>query len=389
MKPGAECDVVVVGGGIVGTSLAWFLAEEELSVACLYDESPGGSTANAGSLHVQLQSRLMRLFPERLPDYEKVLPMYPRAVDFWTGLAARLPEDIEIRIGGGLMVAETEGQLEALAAKIEREQRQGVDTRMLDRREVLAMAPFLIPDVLGAAYCAAEGKLNPLLANAAIRRRAEAAGAAFHPRTHVEAVEAGGDGFLVRADRAAFRCRRLAIAAGAGSGQVAAHLGFRLPTLAEPLHMNITEPAEAFTSLLIQHAEMPITLKQLANGQVLIGGGWPAELDPVTGHPTVLESSLRGNLALAHHLVPGLGDLRVIRTWAGVNPIVDLVSVLGEIETAPGAFLAVPGDCGYTLGPYCARLVADLMLGRRPDYPPEDLLPGRLQRQAPPPRPPD
>jgi len=67
--------------------------------------------------------------------------------------------------------------------------------------------------------------------------------------------------------------------------------------------------------------------------------------------------------------VPALGNLHIQRTWAGVNPMIDLLSVLGELGSpAAGVFVAVPGDAGYTLGPYCARLLADHMLGKTPDY---------------------
>ena len=78
---------------------------------------------------------------------------------------------------------------------------------------------------------------------------------------------------------------------------------------------------------------------------------------------------IAGNLHLARHLVPAIGGLQVQRTWAGVNTLVDLVSVLGPVESLPGLYFAVPGDAGFTLGPYCARLVADAILGHSPDFP--------------------
>ena len=63
------------------------------------------------------------------------------------------------------------------------------------------------------------------------------------------------------------------IAAGAGSGPIAATLGLHLPTRAEPLHMNVTEATTPFLDGLLQHAAQPITVKQLHSGQVLVGGG--------------------------------------------------------------------------------------------------------------------
>jgi len=73
-----------------------------------------------------------------------------------------------------------------------------------------------------------------------------------------------------------------------------------------------------------------------------------------------------GNVSLAQHIIPRIGALRVIRTWAGLNTDIDGCGALGGIEAVPGLFLAIPGSAGYTLGPISARLVADCVLGRDP-----------------------
>ena len=68
----------------------------------------------------------------------------------------------------------------------------------------------------------------------------------------------------------------------------------------------------------------------------------------------------------------GIATLRIIRTWAGINTPTGGPGILGPIPGAPGAFVAIPGEAGYTLGPLSARLVADAVLGRNPA---EDLAP--------------
>ena len=373
----ADFDVVVIGGGIVGLCTTWFLAEEGVAVICLDDGRSSASIANAGSLHVQLQSRLMQLFPERLPDYEKSLSMYPRAVQFWLETAPRLDADIDLRVTGGLMVAETDAQVQQLAQKSAVERKHGIESEILGQDELRRLAPYLAGSVVGAAHCMQEGKVDPLLANDAVRRSALRAGGVVR-RARVERIEPERRAYIVNCENGVFRTDRIAIAAGAGSGALAAPLGLELPAKAEPLHMNITEPVSAFMPHLIQHAERPITLKQLKNGQLLIGGGWPAELAEERGHPRVLAGSLHGNLALAGDLVPQLADVPLLRTWAGPNPLVDLLSVLGQCGPHAGIYAAIPGDAGYTLGPYCARLLVDLMLGRTPDFPLGDLSPSRF-----------
>ena len=376
-----EFDTIVVGGGIVGLFLAWFLADEGNAVVCLDDGRNAGSMANAGSLHGQMQSRMERLFPERVADYQETLSMYPRAIDYWAEIAGQLDKDIEFQLGGGLMIAETREHLEALHAKSAIENRCGMETSVLDATETLAIAPYLNADVVaGALYCPKEGKANPLTAINEVRRKAIASGATLIGNAHVERIESAASGELVESSRGTFRAVRVVVAAGAGSGGILATLGVEIPVAAEPLHMNVTEATGAIMPHLVQHAELALTMKQLKTGQLLIGGGWPARYSRELRTPEVLSDSLLGNLALARRLVPGIGDLRVLRTWAGINTMVDLTSVLGEIDGLPGIFVAIPGDAGFTLAPYCARLVAEQMSGRTPDYPLEHFSTSRFGR---------
>lgn len=365
--PLLECQTVVVGGGIVGLCLAWFLAGEGVEVAVLDDGGDAGTTANAGSLHVQIQSRLIRRFPALLPGVEAALPMYPLAVRHWQGLTKLLPTDIDLRLTGGLMVAEDIEQLDFLRVKAARERALGLEVEILDRRALDRIAPYLGPAVVGAESCAMEGKVDPLAANAAIAAATRAAGVALHRNTRVTAIAPNDPGYTLDTARGSVRAKRVVVAAGAGTGALLAPLGVIVPTAAEPLHMNVTEPAVPLIGHLVQHAERMITMKQLATGQLVIGGGWPARAGTGGRPPGVLRTSLAGNLGLAIHIVPEVTRARLLRTWAGINTTTDGRSVLGPVPGRPGLFVALPGDAGYTLGPLVARLVADHLLGRRPE----------------------
>jgi glycine/D-amino acid oxidase-like deaminating enzyme len=273
---------------------------------------------------------------------------------------------------GGLMVAESADQLAFLEYKAGRERKLGLAVDILGRDDLDRIAPYLGPQVIGAELCHDEGKLNPLLANAALRRRATELGVRFHDRMAAVAVAVEPGGYRVVTQSGPRFARRLVLAAAAGTAVLAAQLGLRIPAEAEPLHMNITEPTAPLIAHLVQHADRPITLKQFGTGQVVIGGGWPARLAGRRDHPTVMFDSMIGNATLAQHIVPRIGPLRIIRTWAGLNTTVDGRGVLGAVDGLPGLFAAIPGDAGYTLGPLSARLVADAVLGLPPR---EDMAP--------------
>jgi glycine/D-amino acid oxidase-like deaminating enzyme len=361
-----EAAVAVVGGGIVGFCAALELARDGVETLVLDDSSHlAGTTANAGSLHVQMQSRFIRMYPDQVPGLEASLPLYVAAARRWAELERELGTSVELNASGGLMVAENAGAYEFLARKCEREKQLGLTVHMLDRTELMRVAPYLGDAVVGAEFCAEEGKLNPLLANQAVRRAFLAAGGAVWPEARVDLMKRGGNAWELHGGFGALRAGRVLLAAGAGTGALVAPLGLPVPTVAEPLHMNVTEAAAPLIHHLVQHAERMITLKQLAAGHVVIGGGWPAKLAGPCGHPTVEASSLLGNLRLASHIVPRLARLRLIRSWAGVNTTVDGRCVLGEAPGLPGLFFAVPGDAGYTLGPLVGRLAAGALRGRR------------------------
>ena len=374
-----EIGTLVVGGGIVGTCLGGFLAGDGADVAVIDAGWPGGSVANAGSIHVQMQSFFLRERPQYVPLIEQSLLLYRKAVAFWKTFERELGEDCELKITGGLMVAEDQQQLDFLIKKSRRETQLGLDVTILGRPELDKIAPYLGPAVIGAEYCADEGKVNPLLANPALRRWAKHRGATLLDGEPVLQLEVTSTGFRVGTERGHIGAGRVVLAAGYGGKALAAQVGIVLPAEPEPLHMNITDATTPFIGHLVQHADRPITLKQFGSGQVVIGGGWPAELSAPGEIPKVLLSSMIGNVSLAQHIIPRIGALRVIRTWAGLNTNIDGCGALGGVEAVPGLFLANPGSAGYTLGPISARLVADCVLGRDPS---EDIASNSCDRLA-------
>jgi len=361
---------LVIGGGITGLACALALAEAGARTLLVDWGRNAGSTTNAGSLHVQLQSRFLRLFPEQAPNVEASLPLYLAAIHEWRALDARHgPFDLVQE--GGLMVAESATQMRFLADKVARERRHGVDAEILERPDLEKFAGWLGPQIIGAELCRNEGKLNPLLANARLRAVAEGAGVRFG-QDRIIGLEADATGVTAQG-AGVYRAGDVVLACSWGAGPLAEALGTRAPTTWEPLHMNITEPAEYRIRHLVQHAERPITFKQFGSGQIVIGGGWPARFDGET--PAVQPESLLGNVALAARLVPGISGLRVIRTWAGLNNTADGKTILGRVGRG---VLAIPGDAGYTLGPLVGRAAAALALGKEPPFDPTPYSPARF-----------
>jgi len=354
-------DVLVIGGGIVGQVTAIKLAETGARVVIVDAAQNSGSTANAGSLHVQMQSRFMRLYPDQVRNIEASLPFYVAAVQEW-GLLDQKYGSFELVRKGGLMLAEDEGQMAFLEKKMEREARHGVSVELLDRSALDRIAPWLGPQIIGAELCRDEGKLNPLAANKRLRAAAETLGIE-HRTDQILRLESLPDSVEAIGLQGRYRADRMVVAAAWGAGALTHDLGVTIPSRAEPLHMNITEACETQINHLVQHAERSITLKQFATGQIVIGGGWAARDRGRYEIPAVDHASILGNVALAAQLVPSISGIRVIRTWAGMNTTVDGASIIGPLPGHARVVMAVPGDAGYTLGPLVAGLAVDCVQG--------------------------
>ena len=361
--PVEKASVAVIGAGIAGISTALFLARAGIDVVVLDRGWPNGqaSGGNAGSLHAQLLSFDHGAKAEGGGSpAAKTLPLQRDSILLWQQLERELEADFELAITGGLMVAETPSDLAFLAEKTKVERAYGMDCDIVGAAELRTLEPALDTVFIGAAFCPQEGKINPLFATQRLLSAAVAAGARVLSLTNVTAIERAADGFVVTTDRGRMKARRIVNAAGGFASEIGSMLSLDIPVFGTPLQMIVTEAVEPLVTRLIAHADRHLTLKQAANGNFLIGGGWTAGLDPVHRRPRPLRASLEGNLWIAQHVVPALRKLHVIRSWAAMNIDIDGAPILGEHPAVQGFFNAVTSN-GYTLGPLVGRITADLI----------------------------
>lgn len=372
-------DVLIVGGGIAGCMTAWLLAREGVDAIVLEARAPGAgaSGANAGGLHGQIPHDAFLARGEGWARrYLHALRLMHASIALWRRLPEALGFDLDVKVKGGLLIAETEAQFAAVARKAAIEREAGFAVRLLDQAALRAEAPYVTPRAIGAML-AAEGQANPLLVVPALAHAARAAGARLLARTALCGLRRDAGGFLAETSAGAIAARRVVNAAGADAGRVASLLGLRLPVIGAPIQVAVTEPASPLIGHLLYHAAGMLTLKQASNGTVLIGGGWPARERP-GGRLSPDPRSMAGNLGLACAAVPAIASLRLLRCWPGrVNETPDALPALGEDPDCPGLFAACFPWMGFTCGPVTARITADLLLGRDPGF---DLAPFSVAR---------
>lgn len=369
-----KTDVLIVGGGLVGCATAWMLAREGVGVRLIEAAVLNGaaSGANSGSIHLQIPyPEYVTLGAGWAQRFAGVLPMMRDSVALWRELAGTLGPAV-VTLSGGLLVAETPAQMAAVAAKAALERAHGIEVEVIGRAELRTLAPYVSERMIGGAWCPGEGKGDPLRAGPALAAAARAAGAVLVEHCALTGLERTADGWLAATTAGPVRARRVVNAAGAAAGRVAALAGLGVAVEGHPIQATVSEPAAPTVPHLLYCAAAKLTLKQLANGTVIVGGGWPSRLG-ADGRLSVDPASLAANMGAAVRAVPALAGLGAVRTWpAIVNGTADWRPLIGEAR--PGFFLALFPWMGFTGAPITARIVTDLVVGRRAPVDPALLL---------------
>ena len=371
-------DAVVVGGGLLGAAAAYYLTRGGAHTLLLEkgELNRQASGQNAGSLHFQLEFRMIEHGDAVAEQFAAPMPLFLDARRTWAALEDELDERLEVHLTGGLMVAETREQADLLERKSELERRHGLETHVLGKDEVLAFAPYLSGSVAAACWCPDEGHANPRLVAPAFAKAAVRSGASLRTRSRVVGLSPAGTGWEVALGGGEHvRADAVVVAAGAWTGDVTSLADALLPILPRALTMLATAWTQPMIGHLVQHAGARLSLKQTTDGNVLVGGGWPARLRrrdsavDLDQRPALTYGSIVGNAAVAARVVPSLRSLPVIRIWTGVVGVTpDQVPLVGRVPSRPGLYVAT-GGAGFTLGPTLARLIAEIVLGRPPSLP--------------------
>lgn len=357
----ARFDIAVVGGGIMGCGAALQMAGGGMRAIVIDrgDIGQGASGVNAGTLSLQIKR--VRLMPYALRGHRE-----------W----AAMGEAVGFHRTGGYTLAFDDREAGLLHERMRMKKEAGAPIDFVAPSRLAGLEPALSRRVVAASYCAEDGYADSSLTGRHFRMRLRQAGIDYRERSPVLGIEAGDAGFVVRTASETVAARRLLLASGGWMKEVAAMIGLDLPVRARVNTVSVTEPGRRLFDTVIGHATGLLTMKQKESGAVLIGGGWQGTGTPQQGRGAVAADSLVTNLQLARFAVPELANRRVIRSWTGFEANVpDFYPLAGAAPGLEGAFLLGCVRGGYTIGPYIARLMGDLILGREPELPLFD--PGR------------
>ena len=351
-------DILVIGGGIVGTSIAWGLARRGCRVGVLDegDDAFRAARGNFGLIWVQGKG-------PKSPPYAT---WTRRAALAWPQFAATLQEetgiDLHYQQRGGFHLCLSEAELadaRASMAAIAVDLDAPYEYEILDAAATRQRLPGAGPQVLGAVFCPRDGQISPLRLLRALFAALAARGAVVQSGAAVQAIRAEGRGFVVESSRGRFAAERLVLAAGLGNRWLAPLVGLEAPVQPQRGQVLITERLAP----LLDFPTMQV--RQTGEGTVQIGDTqeWAGFDDGIT------HRGLGAMAARALACFPALGRAKVVRSWGALRVMTpDGLPIYEASATHPKAFL-MTCHSGITLAANHAGPTCDWLMGEVP--PPE------------------
>lgn len=411
-------DIVVIGGGIIGVSTAWFLAKQGIDVVLCEKGHIAGEQSGRNWGWVRLQGRDPR-----------ELPMMLESMRIFSGLEDEIGESVGFSRGGCLFMADSDKDLQGFHDWLETAREFELDTRIIDAGGISEIVKGATTRWSGAMYTPSDARAEPHKTAPAIARAAARSGATILTACAVRGIESsGGRVSSVVTEHGTIRTSVVLCAAGAWSSMFCRSIDIAVPQLTVRGTVARTAPAERvldgnlFDSRLgirrredggytVAHGSildhgitpstfryafkfLPALLKELKVLRIRFGRDFVDELMMpakwALDRPSPFEQNrvlnpapsariLKGIRRNLDDMFPQLAGVDIVESWAGmVETSPDVVPMIGEVGDIPGFYLATGfSGHGFGIGPGAGKALAAMLTGADN---PIDLSPFRLSR---------
>ncbi len=353
-----SAEVVVVGGGVIGTSIAFHLAEAGVDVCLLErDQLAGGSTSRAaGGVRAQFSDPLN-------------IAIGLRSIEAFERFGERPGGEIDLHQVGYLFLLDRAADVAAFEASVALQQELGVPSRFVSLDEVVELSPLAALDgVLAATFCPLDGHASPEAVTQGYAAGARAHGGTVLTGCAVTGVELAGDEIqAVETELGRIVAQTVVCAAGVWSPELARSVGVELPVQPYLREVGFTGPVSGLPERIPLTIDFSTGFYFHGEGPGLLFGMADPEQPPGFDAPTS-PAWLEQVLEVAERRCPSLLDMGIAGGWKGYYEVTpDHNALVGE-STAASRFLYATGFSGHGFlqGPAMGEIVRDLVLGREP-----------------------
>ncbi|MDI3481948.1 MAG: hypothetical protein PWQ97_1603 [Tepidanaerobacteraceae bacterium] len=387
MKKTAE--IVVIGGGVIGTSIAYFLSKRWKKVVLVERDDLASGSSGACDIDIILQSKNPGIHLKLAMASAEIYKNLPEELDF----------DIEYENTGGMILIEDEEQLNVMKEFVKKQRAVGLQVDLLDFKEATKLQKGLAPHLVGATYSPQDGHVNPLRLCIGFARAAAKRGAEICLGTAVTNIKTeNGRVKSVVTNRGEIETEIVVNAAGVFTPMICEMVGMTAPIKPHRGQIIVTEPVPKFVMGAVLCAKyivakynpkllegsddletrlgVGLSLSQTRNGNILIGGC----REFVGYNRSTTHEAFVTILKHATRLVPALKEIHAIRSFAGLRPYTpDGLPLLGPVEGIEGFIMAAghEGD-GIALSPVTGRIISDIILDGKTFIDIAPLSPGRF-----------
>jgi len=371
----ASADVLVIGGGLHGSSAALHLARRGARVTVIEKDYVGrhASGVNAGGVR-------------RLGRDPAEIPLSVASLELWYRIGELVDDDCGFEHHGQIKVAENEAEFATLRRRTEQLHAMGfTHEELVDQAELRTLVPAIAEHCVGAIVSRADGAANPFRTTMAFKRKAENLGVRFEEGCRVTKLSRTGRQWCVETEAgAAWEAPVVVNCAGAWADRIAGQLGEPVPLEAWAPMLMISAPMPHFLEPVVGATGRPLSFKQFTNGTVLIGGGHKGRVQRDQNWTDLDFAGLAVSARTVWELFPIMRSAQIVRCWAGIEGrMPDDIPVIGPSSTSEGIFHAFAfAGHGFQLGPIVGNITAELVTTGKTNLPIEPFRIGRFAQRA-------
>ncbi|CAM4022687.1 NAD(P)/FAD-dependent oxidoreductase [Mesobacillus zeae] len=385
-----HCDVLVIGGGIIGCSIAYYVSRSGRDVTLIEKGEFVSGTSSRCDGNI--------LAIDKDPGFDSLMSLFSQRLVH--ELSNELEHSFEYRAPGSILVCETEEEMEAAQHWVERQKTAGLPFKMLDREDIRQESPYFADDLAGGLECATDSTVNPYLLAFSLLQTARELGAKAYRKTEVQEIKQKSGGFIVSTSNGTFTATHIVNAAGVWAPKIGEMVGLKIPIKPRKGHIIVASRQQHVGSR-----------KVMEFGYLISKFGGTRKVDPQTEkygaalvfEPTESQNFLIGssrefagfNTKVNNEVVkcianrairfyPKMRDMLVIRTYAGLRPWTkDHLPIVSKVEEVPNFYIAAghEGD-GISLAAVTGKLVEEMINGKETSIPVEPLCFDRFKERV-------